>query len=60
MKKANIPIISGSNGSVDNIEEAINLVKEIGYPILIKSSFGGGGKGIRVVYNNEELKNSLI
>lgn len=55
MKKAKVPVVPGSDGLVKNIEEAKKIGKEIGYPIIIKASAGGGGKGIRVAYSEEEL-----
>lgn len=55
MKKADIPIIPGSDGVIKDIKEANKVAKEIGYPIIIKASAGGGGKGMRVVYHEEEL-----
>src|SRR5690625_277842 len=59
MKKANIPIVPGSDGAIKNTEEAISIAKEIGFPVMIKATAGGGGKGIRVVYNVEELKQGI-
>ncbi len=55
MKSANVPVVPGSDGSVKNVEEAIQIADKIGYPIMIKASSGGGGKGIRLVRALEEL-----
>ena len=55
MKKADIPVVPGSKGIVKNEEEAIVIAKEIGYPVMIKASSGGGGKGIRIVNNENQL-----
>ena len=55
MRQAGVPIVPGSDGIVKDIEEAKNLLSEIGYPVIIKATAGGGGKGIRVAYNEEEL-----
>ncbi|MDF2577104.1 MAG: accC1 [Chlamydiales bacterium] len=55
-KKANCPIIPGSDGIVEDVVEARNIVQKMGYPILIKAVAGGGGKGIRIVYKEEELE----
>lgn len=55
MAKANIPIVPGSNGIVKSEEDAIQIAKEIGYPVMIKASSGGGGKGIRIVNNENQL-----
>ena len=55
MIKANIPITPGSNGIVKTEEDAVKIAKKIGYPVIIKASAGGGGKGMRVVYDESEL-----
>lgn len=55
MKQAGIPVPNGSNGDVETIKEAQKIAQEIGYPIIIKASKGGGGKGIRIAYTEEEL-----
>ncbi|EMA6341531.1 acetyl-CoA carboxylase biotin carboxylase subunit [Bacillus cytotoxicus] len=55
MKEAGVPIVPGSQGIIKNIEEAIELANEIGYPVIIKATAGGGGKGIRVARHEEEL-----
>lgn len=60
MKKANVPVIPGSDGLINNIEEAKIESKKIGYPIMIKASSGGGGKGIRIVPNESELENAYF
>ncbi len=58
MKKEEIPVIPGSDGSIKGIKEAISLAKEMGYPVMLKAAAGGGGKGIRVVNNEAELEAS--
>ncbi|WP_028548780.1 acetyl-CoA carboxylase biotin carboxylase subunit [Paenibacillus sp. UNC451MF] len=55
MKEANVPVIPGSEGLVEDMEEAIRLGREIGYPVIIKATAGGGGKGIRIAENEEML-----
>ena len=55
MKKAGIPVVPGSDGLVDNVLEAIKVALRIGYPVILKASSGGGGKGIRIAYNEKEL-----
>lgn len=55
MKKAGIPIVPGSEGVLKDVKEAKKLAKRIGYPVIMKASSGGGGKGMRVANNEEEL-----
>jgi acetyl-CoA carboxylase, biotin carboxylase subunit len=55
MKKANVPVLPGSDGPVDDADMAIGLAREIGYPVILKASAGGGGKGMRVVSEEKEL-----
>lgn len=60
MKKANVPVIPGSDGIVKNIEDAYIEAKRIGYPVMVKAALGGGGKGIRIVHSKEELENAFF
>ncbi|KGE17968.1 acetyl-CoA carboxylase biotin carboxylase subunit [Paenibacillus wynnii] len=55
MKLAGVPIIPGSDGIVEDVEEAIMLGRDIGYPIIVKATAGGGGKGIRIAEDEESL-----
>ena len=55
MRKAGVPIVPGSTGIINDIDEALELVKQIKYPVIIKATAGGGGKGIRVAKNEQEL-----
>lgn len=55
MKEAGVPIVPGSQGIIKNTEEAIEFADQIGYPVIIKATAGGGGKGIRVARHEEEL-----
>ena len=55
MKKAGVPVVPGSDGLVNSLEEAKKISKKIKYPVIIKASAGGGGKGIRIAYSEEEL-----
>lgn len=59
MKEAGVPITPGSDGIVKNFEEALAVAKEIGFPVIIKATVGGGGKGIRVAKDEESLKIGL-
>lgn len=59
MRRAGVPVIPGSDGVVHSLDEALGLAEEIGYPLIIKASAGGGGRGMRVVYNREDLIKSF-
>ena len=60
MSKAGVPIVPGSDGLVKSFKEAKIEAKRIGYPVMIKASAGGGGKGIRIVHKEDELENSFF
>ena len=55
MKKAGVPTIPGSEGIVDNLEDAQKIAQKIGYPIMLKATAGGGGKGMRIVPKAKDL-----
>lgn len=57
MIAANVPVVPGSDGLIDSIEDAKKVAKKIGYPVIIKATAGGGGKGIRVARNEKDLEN---
>ncbi len=59
MKKAGVPLVPGSEGGVESIEEARSIASEIGYPVIIKATAGGGGKGMRVVRSEDELESAF-
>jgi len=59
MKAAGVPITPGFDGIIEDEEEAVRIAEQIGYPIIIKASAGGGGRGMRIVRNREELITSL-
>jgi acetyl-CoA carboxylase biotin carboxylase subunit len=60
MQKAGVPIVPGSEGLVSSFTETNKLAKQMGFPVIIKATAGGGGKGMRIVYNEQELETSLI
>ncbi|EJP6473134.1 acetyl-CoA carboxylase biotin carboxylase subunit [Clostridium botulinum] len=55
MIKAGVSVIPGSNGVINDEEEALNIAEEIGYPVIVKASAGGGGRGIRIVHSKENM-----
>lgn len=55
MKNSGVPVVLGSDGVVESLEETKKIAKNIGYPVILKASSGGGGKGIRIAYSEEEL-----
>lgn len=55
MKKAGVPTIPGSEGLLESFEHAKELAKEIGYPVMLKATAGGGGKGMRAIWKEEDL-----
>jgi len=59
MRKAGVPVVPGSNGVIDTLKSAKELAQEIGYPVIIKATAGGGGRGMRIVHNAEDLENAF-
>ncbi|MFZ0442046.1 MAG: acetyl-CoA carboxylase biotin carboxylase subunit [Methanobacterium sp.] len=59
MKKAGVPVIPGASKGIDNVEEASKMAELIGYPVIIKASAGGGGIGMRTVYEEDELVRAI-
>ena len=60
MKKAGVPVILGSEGALESVEEAKKLAEQIGLPVIVKASAGGGGRGTRVVEKMEDLEKSFL
>lgn len=58
MIKSNVPVVPGSDGVVSTVEEGEKIAKKIGYPVIIKATAGGGGRGMRVVYDHENFRNA--
>ena len=56
MKNAGVPVVPGSEGLIYSKEQAIEIAEQIGYPVILKASAGGGGRGIRIAYNKNELE----
>ncbi|MDZ4839578.1 MAG: acetyl-CoA carboxylase biotin carboxylase subunit [Bacteroidota bacterium] len=55
MTKAGVPIIPGTDGILKNAEQAKGIAKDLGYPVIIKASAGGGGRGMRIIWADEEI-----
>jgi len=60
MKRAGVPTVPGSDGLIEDVEDAVRIADEIGYPVIIKATAGGGGKGIRVVYDADTLRQAVM
>jgi acetyl-CoA carboxylase biotin carboxylase subunit len=58
-KRAKVPLVPGSNGAVENEDEAVATAEKVGYPIMIKAAAGGGGRGIRSVHNEATLRSNF-
>ena len=58
-KRVGVPILPGTEGSVTNVNEALAFAKETGYPVMIKANAGGGGRGLRVVRSDAELRENM-
>jgi acetyl-CoA carboxylase biotin carboxylase subunit len=59
MKKAGVPILPGSDGPIENEDKALKLARDIGYPVIVKATAGGGGRGMRVVRAPTELSHAV-
>ncbi|MGI5921983.1 MAG: acetyl-CoA carboxylase biotin carboxylase subunit [Syntrophomonadaceae bacterium] len=59
VRKAKVPLIPGSSGAVANYQEAVKVAENTGYPVMIKASAGGGGKGMRLAHNQSALKEAI-
>jgi len=59
MIKAGVPVVPGSEGIIEDTNQALQLAVEIGYPVMIKASAGGGGRGMRVAHSSEELEGAI-
>lgn len=59
MQEAGVPVVPGSDGIINDLDEAKDLAREIGYPVMVKATAGGGGRGIRRVDKEEDLESSI-
>ncbi|WP_018977542.1 acetyl-CoA carboxylase biotin carboxylase subunit [Saccharibacillus kuerlensis] len=60
MQSAGVPVIPGSDGLVDDLEQAVEIARGIGYPVIIKATAGGGGKGIRLAEDEDTLRQQIV
>ena len=58
-KKAGVPVFPGSEGAIEELDEAIEVAKEIGYPVIIKAAAGGGGRGMRICRTEDDLRENV-
>ncbi|MDI9818909.1 MULTISPECIES: acetyl-CoA carboxylase biotin carboxylase subunit [unclassified Legionella] len=56
MQQAGIPVIPGSEGNLASVDEAVACAEKLGYPVMLKATFGGGGRGIRLCHNAEQVR----
>jgi acetyl-CoA carboxylase, biotin carboxylase subunit len=56
MQKANVPVIPGSDGLLESVEQGIKIAKEMGYPVIVKATAGGGGRGMRIIKKESEFQ----
>ncbi|MFT9057402.1 MAG: acetyl-CoA carboxylase biotin carboxylase subunit [Ethanoligenens sp.] len=59
MKKAGVPVVPGSDGLLESLDEARKVAEQIGYPVMVKATAGGGGRGIREVHRPEDLESAI-
>src|SRR5881628_1822319 len=59
MKAAGVPVVPGSEGAVRNESDALHISNSVGFPIIVKASAGGGGRGMRVVHTREDIRRAL-
>ncbi|PTM58526.1 acetyl-CoA carboxylase biotin carboxylase subunit [Desmospora activa] len=60
MKDAGVPVVPGTEGVIEDVTEAVETAREIGFPVIVKATAGGGGKGMRVVHSENELKRAVL
>ena len=60
MRECGVPVVPGSDGIVENIDDVIRICEEMQFPVMLKASLGGGGKGLRIVESKEEVKDAYF
>jgi acetyl-CoA carboxylase biotin carboxylase subunit len=59
MREAGVPVVPGSLDGVQNADDARDIARELGYPVMVKASGGGGGRGIRIIHNDEQMREAI-
>lgn len=59
MKQAGVPTVPGTEGLIQDVEKAVIIAREIGYPVIVKATAGGGGKGMRIAFDEDELRKAI-
>lgn len=59
MKGAGVPVVPGSEGNLENVKEGLRVAAEIGYPVILKASAGGGGRGMRIVHHEKDFERNF-
>ena len=59
MIEAGVPVVPGTQENLKSVEEAVELCNKIGYPVMLKASMGGGGKGMRLIHSAEEVEEGI-
>ncbi len=59
MKEAGVPTVPGTEGIIEDVDEAVSIARDIGFPVIVKATAGGGGKGMRVAHNEDELRKAI-
>lgn len=60
MRHAKVPVVPGTDGIIEDVEEAVAFAEKIGYPVIVKAVAGGGGRGMRVAQNADHLRSSIV
>lgn len=60
MKQAGVPVVPGCDHAIDSLENGLTIAEEIGYPLILKASAGGGGIGMQIIHNEEELQRNFV
>ena len=60
MIEAGVPVVPGTDGVVEDVEEAVRFGREAGYPLIVKAVGGGGGRGMRIAVNEDQLRNAIV